>query len=218
MQTLFLVILIIGSLIQAAPIPDVEDEILKEEIAAAAEESRALADDLAEMLARLDGNDDQIKKTFETDVEGNQVDGALKQLVSKIRELAAVSATSNDLNIPEAIKERELKITLEQVELVAARVEEVSSFHEVDTFEKMAKLLKSISENIESKFGKSNNQNVKGEKVKQLASNAIELNGIGDMIRSIEKVTDGLKFMNHKKIVEEKIRKLPSHRGFAISY
>ena len=215
MKNLFFVFLITVTVIIAAPAPDVEDDILKEEIAEAAEESRALADELAEMLARLDGNQDRIGKRLESNDEGSQVEGALKKLVSRIRELAIVSSKSNKLNIPSTIKERELRTTLEQVELVAAKVEEVSSFDEVDTFEKMAKLLKSISDIIERRFRKSNEND---DKVDLLTTNAIELDGIDGMIRSIEKVTDGLKIMNQKKVVEDKIRRLPSHRGFAISY
>ena len=62
MKDLFFVFLITVTVLIAAPTPGVEDEILKEEIAEAAEESKALADELAElaeMHARLVGNRDR---------------------------------------------------------------------------------------------------------------------------------------------------------------
>merc|ERR1711970_408611 len=120
---------------------------------------------------------------------------------------AVVSAKSDGLNIPEKVKERELKTTLKEVELVAARIQEVSSINEVDTFE-----------NIEKTFGNLNHFDTEDEKVKNLTTNVIEINSIGGMIKTIEKVTDDLRIMNQKNIVEQKIRRLPSHRTFAINY
>ena len=116
------------------------------------------------------------------------------------------------------MKERELKTTMQELEQVAARIQDVSSLNEVDTFEKMANLLNSISGNIERSFGNSRHFNAEEEKVKQLTTNEIEINSIDRMIKTIEKVTDGLKIMNKKNIVEQKIRRLPSHRTFAITY
>ena len=193
-----------------------EEEILREDIADAAEESRALADDLADMLARLSADNEQVEKTVGDDE--NKVEVALEQLVSRIRELAVVSTKSSELKIPEEVKERELKTTMKELELVAARIQDVSSLNEVDTFEKMANLLNSISGNIERSFGNSRHFNAEEEKVKQLTTNEIEINSIDRMIKTIEKVTDGLKIMNKKNIVEQKIRRLPSHRTFAITY
>jgi len=210
------VLLLLLSLSYTAPVLGTEEEILREDIAEAAEESRALADDLADMLARLSEDQGQVEKTVGDD--GNKFDEAMDQLVSRIRELAVVSTKSNELNIPEKVKERELKTTLKEVELVAARIQEVSSINEVDTFEKMANLLNSISENIEKTFGNLNHFDTEDEKVKNLTTNVIEINSIDGMIKTIEKVTDDLRIMNQKNIVEQKIRRLPSHRTFAINY
>merc|ERR1712168_1592270 len=148
-----------------------EEEILREDIEEAARESRALADDLAEMLARLGEAQHVDKQHVEEKVdddEGNEVEGAIKQLASRIRELAVVSAKSGELDIPAEVKDRELKTTLEEVELVAARIQEVSSLSEVDTFEKMANLLNSISENIGKTFGNLKHFDAEDEKVKAL--------------------------------------------------
>merc|ERR1711874_689416 len=117
MQTIILpLLLLLAEHSRAHPMPDAEEESLKEEIAVAAEESRALADELAEMLARLDDNQDPIQRYVDPGDDGSQVEGALKLLVSKIRELAVVSAKSEELNIPQAVKERELKTTLAEIE------------------------------------------------------------------------------------------------------
>merc|ERR1712212_128067 len=210
------VLLLLLPLSFTAPVLGTEEEILREDIAEAAEESRALADDLADMLARLSADQGQVEKVVGDDE--NKFEESMDQLVSRIRELAVVSAKSNELNIPENVKERELKTTLKEVELVAARIHEVSSLKEVDTFEKMAKLLNSISENIEKSFGNLRHFDAEDEKVKELTTNVIEINSIDGMIKTIEKVTDGLKIMNQKNIVEQKIRRLPSHRTFAINY
>merc|ERR1712106_1135972 len=213
----FLVVFLSGiTLVIAGPVPTIEDDILKSEIEAAAEESRALADDLAEMLASLDEEKDQIEKNNNFDVNENKVETELRQLVKRIRELAVVSAQSNELDIHPTIKEKELKTTLEQLELVAVKVEEVSSFHEVDTFEEMAQLLQSISNSIERKVGKSSIKHETNDQGIELSSNTIEFDGIDEMIRSIEKVADGLKVMNHRKIIENKIKRFPSERSFAL--
>jgi len=210
------VLLLLLSLSYTAPVLGTEEEILREDIAEAAEESRALADDLADMLARLSADQGQVEKIVGDDE--NRFEESMDQLVSRIRELAVVSAKSNELNIPENVKERELKTTLKEVELVAARIQEVSSLKEVDTFEKMANLLNSISENIEKSFGNLKHFDAEDEKVKELTTNVIERNSIDGMIKTIEKVTADLKIMNQKNIVEQKIRRLPSHRTFAINY
>merc|ERR1711970_1098772 len=215
MQTVLLLLLVL-SLSHAVPVLDTEEEILREDIAEAAEESRALADDLADMLARLSADQGQVEKTVGDDE--NKFEEAMDQLVSKIRELALVSAKSNELSIPEKVKQRELKTTLKEVELVAAKIQEVSSLKEVNTFGEMANILNSISENIEKTFGNSKQFDAEEDKIKELTTNVIEINSIDGMIKTIEKVTDDLKIMNQKNIVEQKIRRLPSHRTFAINY
>ena len=208
-----IVVVLLFGLIFASP--DIDEDILKQDIEEAAEESRALADELAAMLSNLNSENDPNDRRPKNTNDGAEVEDAMQDLAFKIRELAKVSSKSSSLDIPEKVKEKELRTTLAEVELVAKKVEEVQTFEEVDTFEEMVHLLESVSNSIEQKFGGERNRKGKSDQANIAFA---KVNEIDDMIRSIEKVTDGLKIMNKKKELENKIRKIPSQRGFRISY
>merc|ERR1719234_2854327 len=179
------------------------DEVLKSEISQAASESRHLADELAGMLDRLEIEEDR-SAAINAAVLGEQeeVEAALKVMVEKIENLAQASEDSSSETVSglvkkKRVKEQELRKTLEQLELVASQIEEAAdtadSIEEVDTIEKIAKLLQSISNKVEA-----NNEDDDDEEVfrrqfaKDQSQTGLELNGIAEMIKSLEKVTKDL--------------------------
>merc|ERR1712181_201192 len=97
------------------------------------------------------------------------------------------------------VKEQELRKTLEQLELVAAQIEEAAdtadSIEEVDTIEKIAKLLQSISNKVEANNEDDDDDDeevFRRQFAKQQSQTGLELNGIAEMIKSLEKVTKDL--------------------------
>ena len=89
----------------ASPEEDPGDELLRSEIESAARESRALADDLAAMLARLEAEENR-EDAVEAAVIGDneKVKEALIEMVDKIEELAKASEDSNLSQIEGAVK------------------------------------------------------------------------------------------------------------------
>merc|ERR1711970_149931 len=180
------------------------DEVLKSEIEQAASESRHLADELAGMLDRLEIEEDR-SAAVNAAVLGEQeeVEAALKVMVEKIENLAQASEDSSSETVSglvkkKRVKEQELRKTLEQLELVASQIEEAAdtadSIEEVDTIEKIAKLLQSISNKVEA-----NNEDEDDDEevfrrqfAKDQSQTGLELNGIAEMIKSLEKVTKDL--------------------------
>ena len=124
-------------------------------------------------------------------------------MVEKIENLAQASEDSSSETVSglvkkKRVKEQELRKTLEQLELVASQIEEAAdtadSIEEVDTIEKIAKLLQSISNKVEA-----NNEDEDDDEevfrrqfAKDQSQTGLELNGIAEMIKSLEKVTKDL--------------------------
>lgn len=204
MELVFIILAALLAATNTSPAPGV-DELLKSEIEVAAAESRKLADDLAGMLERLEIEDDR-STAVDAAVLGDQdeVEAALKEMVEKIENLAEASEESSTDTVSglvkkKRVKEQELRKTLEQLELVASQIEEAAdsadSIEEVDTIEKIAKLLQSISDKVET----SNEDDEDDEEVfrrqfaKEQSQTGLELNGIAEMIKSLEKVTKDLR-------------------------
>lgn len=181
------------------------DQILKSEIEVAASESRKLADDLAGMLARLEIEEDRNQAVNAAVIgEEAEVEEALKEMVEKIEKLAEASEdtstdTVNGLVKKKRVKEQELRKTLEQLEVVASQIEEAAgsadSAEDVNSIEKIAKLLQSISDKVERKNNdeSGNKERVRSQFTKTQSKTGLELNGIAEMIKSLEKVTKDLK-------------------------
>ena len=124
-------------------------------------------------------------------------------MVEKIENLAKASEETSSETVSglvkkKRVKEQELRKTLEQLELVASQIEEAAdtadSIEEVDTIEKIAKLLQSISNKVEA-----NNEDEDDDEevfrrqfAKDQSQTGLELNGIAEMIKSLEKVTKDL--------------------------
>ena len=183
------------------------DSVLKSEIEVAAAESRHLADELSGMLDRLEVEEER-GKAVDAAVLGEQeeVEEALKQMVEKIENLAKASEDSSTETVTglvkkKRVKENELRKTLEQLELVAGQIEEAAdsadSIEDVNTIEKIARLLQSISDKVETNNRNNEDDNDDEEVfIKQFAKDqsqtGLELNGIAEMIKSLEKVTKDL--------------------------
>merc|ERR1719234_3018719 len=181
------------------------DEVLKSEISQAASESRHLADELAGMLDRL-GIEEDRSAAVNAAVLGEQeeVEAALKVMVEKIENLAQASEDSSSETVSglvkkKRVKEQELRKTLEQLELVASQIEEAAdtadSIEEVDTIEKIAKLLQSISNKVEANNDDDDDDDdevFRRQFAKEQSQTGLELNGIAEMIKSLEKVTKDL--------------------------
>merc|ERR1712106_608542 len=187
---------------------DPADEILRSEIESAAKESRALADELAAMLARLEAGEDR-KEAVEAAVVGDnkKVKEALTEMVDKIEELAKASEVSNLSKLTgavenERIREDELKNTLEELVIVASQIEEVASSaqssDDINAIETMAELLQNVSDKVEEKTNNIDSDNEKNTKEvdRESKSTSLELNGIDEMIKSLEKVTHDLRELN----------------------
>ena len=172
------------------------DEELRLEIEEAASDSRLLADELADMLARLEA-DDSRQEAVEAAVLGDdiKVESALQEMLDKIENLETVA--NEDLETPELRgtleekieKEEELKQTLETLEAVAKQIEDVSSVKDLKTLDDMTDLLQKINDKIEDGVDAETSKNKSGVKT------ALHLNGIVNMIKSLEKVTTDLKSM-----------------------
>merc|ERR1711936_1041514 len=181
------------------------DKVLKSEIEQAASESRHLADELAGMLDRLEIEEDR-SAAVNAAVLGEQeeVEAALKVMVEKIENLAKASEDSSSETVSglvkkKRVKEQELRKTLEQLELVASQIEEAAdtadSIEEVDTIEKIAKLLQSISNKVEANNEDDDDEDdevFRRQFAKDQSQTGLELNGIAEMIKSLEKVTKDL--------------------------
>merc|ERR1719234_2663465 len=181
------------------------DEVLKSKISQAASESRHLADELAGMLDRLEIEEDR-SAAVNAAVLGEQeeVEAALKVMVEKIENLAQASEDSSSETVSglvkkKRVKEQELRKTLEQLELVASQIEEAAdtadSIEEVDTIEKIAKLLQSISNKVEANNEDDDDDDeevFRRQFAKDQSQTGLELNGIAEMIKSLEKVTKDL--------------------------
>ena len=172
------------------------DDLLRLEIEEAATDSRLLAEELANMLARLEA-DESRQEAVEAVVTGEddaKVENALQDMLSKLESLEQVASEESKTeelkgSLDDKIKkEAELRETLETLETVAKEIKEASSTKEVETVEEVTQLLNSINSEIESKSGSSVN------KFEEFQS-ALHLNGIDEMIRSLEKVTGELQDM-----------------------
>jgi len=189
----------------AHPEADPGDEILRSEIESAAKESRALADDLAAMLARLEAEENREEAVDAAVIGDNEkVKEALTEMVDKIEELAEVSEDTKIISEvkKENIKEGELEKTLEELEIVALQIEEVASsagsLKEIDAIEEAAVLLQTVSDKVEKKtknIDKGNEISTKNFD-KDIRGTSLELNGIDEMIQSLEKVTHDLRELN----------------------
>merc|ERR1719234_798557 len=125
-------------------------------------------------------------------------------MVEKIENLAQASEDSSSETVSGLVKkkrakEQELRKTLEQLELVAAQIEEAAdtadSIEEVDTIEKIAKLLQSISNKVEANNEDDDDDDeevFRRQFAKGQSQTGLELNGIAEMIKSLEKVTKDL--------------------------
>ena len=124
-----------------------------------------------------------------------EVESALQEMLDKIQKLETVA--SEDLEaeqlrgtIEEKIeKEGELRRTLETLEQVATQIEDVSSVKDLKTIDDMAELLQDINDKIEDSVA------AEAGKSKFGVKSSLHLNGIVDMIKSLEKVTGDLKHM-----------------------
>ena len=199
MRVVYLIIGLISSVMCQAD-DEITDDILRSEIESAASESRALADELAEMLSRLEVEEVR-KEAVEAVVVGDdkKVETVLKDMIEKIDALAIVSEYTEQENLKGSQKEKkeeeqELKSALEKLEVVAQNVKNATSKKDIETIDDMAELIKSVSDEIDNKF-KSNDEvnRSKPKSGKGLDETALELNGIEEMISTLEKVTDGLK-------------------------
>ena len=125
-------------------------------------------------------------------------------MVEKIENLAKASEDSSSETVSglvkkKRVKEQELRKTLEQLELVASQIEEAAdtadSIEEVDTIEKIAKLLQSISNKVEAnneEEDEDDDEVFRRQFAKDQSQTGLELNGIAEMIKSLEKVTKDL--------------------------
>ena len=133
------------------------DDILRAEIEEAALDSKLLADELAEMLARLELDEDR-EDAVEAAVKGDdlKVETALQDMLDKLEGLEIVANQNADTpefkgNLEEKIeKEVELIKTLETLETVAKEIDDVSSVKQLKTIDEMTELLQRINEKIES--------------------------------------------------------------------
>jgi len=199
----------------ANPGADPTDDIIRSEIESAARDSRALADELAAMLARLEAEDDR-EDAIEAAVIGDneKVKEALTEMVDKIEDLAQASEDSNISELTKAvkserIKEEELKNTLEELEIVATQIEEISlateSTGDIKAVDKMTELLQNVSDKVEKKTKNIDRNRKKANK--KSTNTSLELNGIDEMIRSLEKVTHDLRDLNIQ--TQEKNKEIP---------
>ena len=174
---------------------DSTDALLRLELEEAASDSRLLAEELADMLARLDTENSR-QEAVEAAVVGDEVrvEAALQEMLSKLEGLEQVaSEDSGSLELKGSLedkirKEEELRQTLETLETVASEIKDVSSEKDIKTIDDMTKLLDSINDKIEAKAGTP-------FKSSEELQTALHLNGIDEMIRSLEKVTVDLRDM-----------------------
>jgi len=205
-----------GALCRAEPQPQV---LLREEIESAAIESRHLADELGAMLARLEAEEAQ-SEAVEAAVIGDQevVEEALKEMVDKIENLAKASENSNLDNIAGLVNEKrvednELRKTLEQLESLAAQIEETAAsadyLEDEGSIDKVAKLLQSVSDRIRN----NNNEDNEDENddyeffnssfETDQSNTGLKLDGLKEMIKSLEKVTNDLNGEEGENILAE---------------
>ena len=179
----------------SSSLADSTDDLLRLELEEAASDSRLLAEELAGMLARRDTENSR-QEAVESAVVGDdvKVEAALQEMLSKLEsleEVASEDSRSVELkgSLEEKIKkEEELRETLETLETVASEIKDVSSDKDIKTIDDMTKLLDSINDKIEAKAGSP-------LKNSEELQTALHLNGIDEMIRSLEKVTVDLRDM-----------------------
>ena len=174
---------------------DSTDDLLRLELEEAASDSRLLAEELAGMLARLETENTR-QEAVEAAVVGDdlKVEAALQEMLSKLEGLEEVASEDSSSvvlkgSLEEKIKkEEELRETLETLETVASEIKDVSSDKDIKTIDDMTQLLDSINDKIEAKAGSP-------LKNSEELQTALHLNGIDEMIRSLEKVTVDLREM-----------------------
>merc|ERR1712025_353449 len=195
-------LLCLAALCASSPEPQ---EILREEIESAAIDSRHLADELGAMLARLEAEEAQSEAVGAAVLEEQEeVEEALKEMVDKIEDLAKASEGSNLENIAELVseervKEEELRKTLEQLELLAAQIEETAAsadyLDDEGSLDKVARLLQSVSDRIKENNDEDSDDDeeaIRSNFGKDQSETGLRLNGLNDMIKSLEKVTNDL--------------------------
>jgi len=202
MAVFYLVLFCFASQCLAEPEPQ---DILREEIESAALESRHLADELGAMLARLEAEEEQSEAVEAAVIEEQEVvEEALKEMVDKIENLAKASEDTNLENIAglvseKRVEENELRKTLEQLELLAAQIEETAAsadyLDDEGSIDKIAKLLQSVSDRIRTNSGDDidDEEDVFNSEFGDIQSETgLKLNGLNEMIKSLEKVTNDL--------------------------
>ena len=128
-----------------------------------------------------------------------RVEEALQLMIQQMEKLSEASQASDpNLRLPVSLeekiqKEEELRSTLEELQIVAEEIGEVTSDEEVQTVVGVSKLLKSVNSKIENKIQRENFR-----KENSNTSTAEDLNGIEEMIRSLEKVTEDLREMQSR--------------------
>merc|ERR1712106_265780 len=175
----------------------------REEIESAAIESRHLADELGAMLARLEAEEEQSEAVEAAVLEEQEVvEEALKEMVDKIEDLARASEDTNLENIAglvseKRVEESELRKTLEQLELLAQQIEETAASADYSddegSIDKIAKLLQSVSDRIRTNSGDNGEDEEEfftSEFSKDQSETGLKLNGLNEMIKSLEKVTN----------------------------
>jgi len=202
MAIVYFILLCFTSQCLAEPEPQ---EILREEIESAAIESRHLADELGAMLARLEAEEEQSEAVEAAVLEEQEVvEEALKEMVDKIEDLARASEDTNLENIAglvseKRVEESELRKTLEQLELLAQQIEETAASADYSddegSIDKIAKLLQSVSDRIRTNSGDNGEDEEEfftSEFSKDQSETGLKLNGLNEMIKSLEKVTNDL--------------------------
>ena len=172
------------------------DDDLRAEIEEAASDSKLLADELADMLARLEA-DNSRQEAVEAAVEGDdiKVETALQEMLKSIEKLEKVA--EEDAEVPELKgtleekieKEEELRKTLETLQTVAKEIDDVKDEKNLKTIDDMTQLLQNINDKIEESVSADLGKTKSGIK------SSLHLNGIIDMIKSLEKVTGDLRAM-----------------------
>ena len=219
-QMLYLCIIGIlsGKLVKADRYEEIRDENFKSEIETAVAESESLANDLANMLARMERRDDKsgiltkmsrhklaMNKQMNTEqtisfpesdsLTNNRVSKAVQAMASIIHKLSTSTGDSDESQLT--------SLTIEQLQFVASQVEEVSSFYDVDTVEEMLNLLKSISDKLELMFKEIKRTVLKGNRTEE--SVKIRELGVDE-----EKVSNGQNYslgisLNTRKSVQQRI-------------
>merc|ERR1719402_1093879 len=147
-----LVLLLALGLVAANPL---NEERLRTEIEDAARDSKQLAEDLAGMLARLEV-EDASEVAVEVLQEEAEVEGALKEMIERIENLAEIAEVDSESGVKTKTgEEEELRDTLIELESVAKEIEFVAATTDKKSkdntsIEKMAKVLQDVSNRIKN--------------------------------------------------------------------